>query len=113
MITINPLMHLLAWSVWWRKNWSCLSPVVYQSTAVLPHMEQNAFTMHIDDSKSSESQPGSTGQLSSHQVNNVSNLLIALLQEILSQKQNADMTAMAQCFLSSMGASGRAPVRTK
>lgn len=66
-------------------------------------MEQGVLTVHIDDSESSESQPGPAGQFTSHQVNNVSNLLIALLQEILSQKQSAGMKAMAKCFLSSHG----------
>lgn len=41
------------------------------------------LTMHVDDSEGPESEPRTTAQLPSHQLNNLCDLVIALFQKVL------------------------------
>jgi hypothetical protein len=49
--------------------------------------EVSMLTMDIDDGEGSKSEPSSAAQLPSHQLHNLSNLVIALLQKILDRAQ--------------------------
>jgi hypothetical protein len=49
--------------------------------------EVSMLTMDIDDGEGSKSEPSSAAQLPSHQLHDLSNLVIALLQKILDRAQ--------------------------
>lgn len=47
--------------------------------------EASLLTMDIDDCKGPESESSSTAQLPSHQLDNLCNLIVALVQKILTE----------------------------